>query len=314
MSNDIVIETGSPIASGALGMTMDERDERIAQTGRSANQRLKDLWETQVAWATVGAVAFHAALLGWAGFQFLAVPILDSAPSQGQLVLLPPSFAEGSGLEGMSAPVALPEDEAPEAEPAENGGLDGSEVGGTGDGDEAMDLWSAAAERLGYRGLFRPDVVELEPERPAETEGDAPSDSLSIAALDSLDLLADLAHSDSLDVELSFDRLSELRPELSVMIPSLWILLRNPTQVENFLRQSYGRWALDQSEEGSVTVTVWIDSRGSVEWAEVSESSGRNDLDEAALALFNEVVAFRPARHEGVSVSGSATFALLFPW
>jgi TonB family protein len=98
------------------------------------------------------------------------------------------------------------------------------------------------------------------------------------------------------------------------MIPSMWILLRNPTQVENFLRRSYGRWTLDPDEPGSVTVTVWIDTRGSVEWAEVSRSSGRPNLDEAALALFNEVAAFRPARHEGVSISGSATFALLFPW
>lgn len=98
------------------------------------------------------------------------------------------------------------------------------------------------------------------------------------------------------------------------MIPSMWILLRNPSDVESFLRRSYGRWSLDPDEPGSVTVTVWIDDKGSVEWAEVSRSSGRRNLDEAALELFNEVVAFRPARHEGVPVSGSATFALLFPW
>ena len=291
---------------------MDERDERAAETGRSANERFKDLWQTLVAWSTVGAVAFHAALLGWAGFHF-ALPTLDSTPSQGQLMLLPPSFAQGSGIEGMSAPIALPEDEAPEADPAVNGGLDGVEVGGTGDGDETMDLWSAAAERLGYRGLFRPEVVELEPEQPAETV-EARSDSLSVAGLDSLDVLAELAHSDSLDLALDLDRLTALRPELAVMIPSLWILLRNPFAVENFLQRSYLRWPLDRNEPASVAVSVWIDTRGSVEWAEITTSSGQSALDEAALALFNEVVVFRPARHEGVSVSGSATFALLFPW
>jgi TonB family protein len=292
---------------------MDERDTVKAVAGRSANERFKDLWETRVAWSTVGAVMFHVALFTWAGFQ-VVLPMFESAPSQGQLTLLPPSFAQGSGLEGMSTPLALPDDEALEAEPVVTGGLDGSEVGGAGDGDETLDLWSAAADRLGYRGLFRPEVVELEPDQPAEQEGEAEPDSLGIRGLSTADALAELAHGDSVDLELDLDRLTELRPELSVMIPSLWILLRNPTAVETFLRRSYSRFTLDRDLPASVTVTVWIDTKGSVEWAEVSRSSGRSDLDEAALALFNEVVAFRPARFEGVSVSGSATFALLFPW
>jgi len=291
---------------------MEEPRKRATPSGRSANERFKDLWDAHVAWSTVAAVAFHAVLLGWAGFS-VVLPILERAPSQGQMTLLPPSLSQGAGLEGRSTPLAISEEEAPDAEPAD-GGLDGSEVGGSGDGDEAMDLWSAAADRLGYRGLFRPEVIEQEPERPAETEGDAESDSLDVGALATADALAELAHADSLDLQLGLDRLTELRPELAVMIPSLWILLRNPTAVETFLRRSYGRWTLDPDEPGSVTVTVWIDTKGSVEWAEISGSSGRRELDEAALALFNEVVVFRPARHEGVSISGSATFALLFPW
>jgi TonB family protein len=214
----------------------------------------------------------------------------------------------------MATPRALPEEEAPETEPPSNAGLDGDEVGGSGDGD-AMDLWSATAARLGYSGLFRAEVVEAEPDQTIEDEQEGGvSDSLSIGAFDSDQLLAELAHSDSLDLQLDLGRLTEIRPELAVMIPSLWILLRNPTEVENFLRRSYGRWTLDRTQPGSVTVTVWIDTRGSVEWAEVSRSSGRSDVDEAALALFTDVVVFRPARHEGISISGSATFALLFPW
>jgi TonB family protein len=292
---------------------MDARSKGQPPLGRSANQRFKDRWENRVAWSTAGAVMFHAVLFAWAGFK-VVLPILDRAPSQGMLTLLPPSFADGSGLDGMSTPLALPEDQAAEVDPTMTGGLDGSEVGGAGDGDELMDLWSAAADRLGYRGLFRPEVVELDPERAAEREGDATLDSLAIAGLDASEALAELTHADSVDLALDLDRLTELRPELAVMIPSMWILLRNPTEVENFLRRSYSRFTLDRDQPASVTVTVWIDTRGSVEWAEVSRSSGRNDLDEAALALFNEVVAFRPARFEGVSVSGSATFALLFPW
>jgi len=227
------------------------------------------------------------------------------------MILLPPSFGEGAGLDGAAVPVALPEDESPEVEAAD-GGIDGSEQGGSGDGDELLDMWTAAAERLGRTGYLRAEVVDVDD--PGEEEGEPEGDSISIQELDSADVLADLAHGDSLDLELDLDRLTEIRPELAVLIPSMWILLRNPTAVENFLRRSYGRWTLDRDTPGSVTVTVWIDTRGSVEWAEVSRSSGRQNLDEAALALFNEVVAFRPARHEGVSISGSATFALLFPW
>jgi TonB family protein len=225
--------------------------------------------------------------------------------------MLSPSFAVGAGLEGMATPIARPEEESAEVE-ASDGGLSGTEEGGAGDGDETMDLWAATAERLGYGGFFRAEVVDMDD--PGEDEGEPEGDSIDIQALDSADLLADLSYADSLDVELDLERLTEIRPELAVMIPSMWILLRNPTEVENYLRRSYGRWSLDRDEPASVTVTVWIDTRGSVEWAEVSRSSGRTNLDEAALELFNDVVTFRPARHEGVSISGSATFALLFPW
>lgn len=289
---------------------MNEPGKRSVILGKSANERLKDLWENRMAWSTVAAVAFHAMLFGWAGFQIVRPPIIEPAPSSGQLVILPASFAQGTGLEGMATPLALPVEAAAESDPPTNGGFEGTEVGGSGDG-EVMDLWAAAAERLGYSGLYRAEVVEAD-EEPAP-EG-SEQDSLSVGGIDSQDLLAELAYGDSLDLALDLDRLTEIRPELAVLIPSMWILLRNPTEVEMFLRRSYGRWALDRSQPGSVTVTVWIDTRGSVEWAEVSRSSGRNELDEAALALFNEVVTFRPARHEGVSVSGSATFALLFPW
>jgi len=59
---------------------------------------------------------------------------------------------------------------------------------------------------------------------------------------------------------------------------------------------------------------VWIDDRGSVEWSEVSKSSGRVDMDEAALALFSDIASFRPARDQGVRVSMSVIFSVEFPW
>ena len=291
---------------------MDETGKRSVVDGPSANERLKDRYERLLAWSTAAAVTFHAALFGWAGFHFVRPLLVEPTPTGGQLLVLPASFAQGTGLEGMATPVTVPEEAATEVDPLDSGGLDGSEQGGSGD-SEVMDLWAAATERLTDSRLLRAEVVDLD-RTPSSEEGEGEPDSLSIAQLDSAQLLADLAHGDSLDLELDLERLTEIRPELAVMIPSMWILLRNPTEVESFLRRSYGRWALDRSQPGSVTVTVWIDTKGSVEWAEVSRSSGRNNLDEAALALFNEVVAFRPARQEGVPISGSATFALLFPW
>ena len=212
---------------------MHGRDTEKVGSGRSANDRFKDLWESRVAWSTMGAVALHAALFAWAGFQ-IVVPLVERAPSEGHLVVLPPSLSEGVGLEGMSTPVALPEEAAPESEPSVDRGLDGTEKGGAGEADETMDLWAAAAERLGYGRLFRAEVVEFDP---GEAEGTQEGDSLTIQELDSEELLAELSHSDSLDVVLDLDRLTEVRPELAVMIPSMWILLRNPTEVlENLQR------------------------------------------------------------------------------
>jgi TonB family protein len=289
---------------------MDEPGKRSVILGKSANERLKDLWESRVGWSTVAAVALHGLVFGWAGFQIVQPLIVEPQPSSGQLIIVPTSLAQGAGLEGMATPLARPVETLTEADPPASAGLEGPEVGGSGD-DEVMDLWAAAAARLGYSGLYRAEVVETEE---ASEHEEAGQDSLSVDGVDSEDLLAELAYGDSLDLQLDLDRLTEIRPELAVLIPSMWILLRNPTEVESFLRRSYGRWSLDRTQPGSVTVTVWIDTRGSVEWAEVSRSSGQNNLDEAALALFNEVVAFRPARQDGVSVSGSATFALLFPW
>ena len=70
----------------------------------------------------------------------------------------------------------------------------------------------------------------------------------------------------------------------------------------------------DPEASGLVDVAVWIDEWGSVEWAEISRSSGLQELDEIALALFNEVASFRPARDQGVRVSMSVIFSVPFPW
>ena len=92
----------------------------------------------------------------------------------------------------------------------------------------------------------------------------------------------------------------------------MWLLIRNPTEVEDFMRLKVYRE--EATAQGEVGVTVWIDERGSVEWSEITRSSGHQELDETALALFNEVVSFRPARDQGVRVSMSVIFSVAFPW
>jgi TonB family protein len=59
---------------------------------------------------------------------------------------------------------------------------------------------------------------------------------------------------------------------------------------------------------------MWIDDRGSVEWAEVHESSGNLDLDDIALTVFNEVVEFRPPRGPGGAQPMAVLISIGFPF
>ena len=111
---------------------------------------------------------------------------------------------------------------------------------------------------------------------------------------------------------LDLDRLTGVRPELALPGTTMWLLIRNPVEVQEFMRVSALRGAAEA--EGEVGVTVWIDERGSVEWSEITRSSGRQEMDEIALALFDEVVSFRPAQDRGVRVSMSVIFSVAFPW
>jgi TonB family protein len=151
----------------------------------------------------------------------------------------------------------------------------------------------------------RPSPGTIQEPEPVEAD-DEPQIDTDVTTVE----LADLPASDSLDL----GRLTGLRPELAFMTASAWVLIRNQEEVEAYLRRTYREGRLDPSVRGTVSVTLWIDQQGTVEWAEVSQSSGRTDLDEVALALFNEVADFRAARDRGQTVSRSVTFSLNFPW
>ena len=277
----------------------------------SANERWKAQWSVRLALSTLMAVAAHAVLfvLGptWR-VSFIAPDLLPSQPVR--LVWVP----EGGALPSLGAetPLAAPvKDEAGET-PVQPGIEDGTaDVGG-----DRAEGFAALRSRLGSSRLPAPTISESEPEPEFEPEdsSDDPSgvadESILIGGRPSIADLTASTDPSSLDL----DRLSALRPELALSFLSAWVMLKNPTEVTDFMARTYRLRRLDPEVAGRVSVTLWIDRKGSVEWAEIAESSGRPDLDEAALALFNEVVAFRPARDNGVAVSRSVVFAVNFPW
>ncbi len=114
---------------------------------------------------------------------------------------------------------------------------------------------------------------------------------------------------------LNLSRMAGITPELFMPGTSAWLLIRNPADVEEYMKiVGYEQAMQGTAAQGLVNVAVWIDDRGSVEWSEVTKSSERLDMDEAALALFSDIASFRPARDQGVRVSMSVIFSVEFPW
>lgn len=296
---------------------MSVKGEERAPAGileRTANERFRDRWSAQLGWSAAMAVAAHAAVFAMAASLMLSYPDIQPKPTleADRLLFLP--FGEGSGPGDDPEPPAALIGELDLTEPQ----LDASEGSGISDVD-ADELWEALGERLRRKGAtLLPKIAEpeAEPEPEAEValaDDTGTSDDEGDPEIGGTALTADLAELPEPD-SLELDRLSALRPELAFMSASAWVLIRNQPEVEEFLRRGYRRGALDPESAGSVSVTLWIDRRGSVEWAEISKSSGHRDLDEFALALFNEVADFRAAREQGVYVSRSVTFSVNFPW
>lgn len=138
------------------------------------------------------------------------------------------------------------------------------------------------------------------------TEGDARDRRLRAELADRLE--DRLTRDEILDLE----RLSALRPELALTSPSSWILVRNPGEVGEFLERRFGRPGGSERPRGTMSVAIWIDERGSVEWAEINRSSGDPELDGSALELFERVVSFSPAREDGFRVPTAVIFWLSF--
>lgn len=273
---------------------------------KSANQRLKENWDARVSWATVLAVVVHVAL--FVSWPDQARQGMESEPQSEPLQLEWITIRQSSPAQQAQAPLGLPVlDELDSLQ------VDDHRIGAPeGEGERYASLDEVFENRLLSSSAPRPTLAEPE-EQSEASDGSAngPSDEADRFAGDAATAeLPDWLGATPMDL----DRLSEVRPEMAVVAPSSWVLIRNPQEVEAFIAGSYRRGELDRSWNGSVSVALWIDGRGRVEWAEISQSSGRDDMDEVALTLFSEVALFRPARNDGAPAPRSVVFSLQFPW
>jgi TonB family protein len=270
-----------------------------------AEERFKADGRSRLVWSTLAAAAVHAVVFfgtpSWISPVRSFQPQPRQTPIEWIVVTLPPA-----GLAEVIGPQWEGDGSSGEIEAAAE--LEGS-VGSQSEAGEMAGASDALREVLLGRELI-PSLAEPEPgQSTLEQASGSGSMNLEGGGATTVDLEG-LAAADSLALEL----LTALRPELVVLNPSTWILIRNPTVVENFMRQRASNLPDLDGGRRSTSVALWIDESGSVEWAEISESSGRTDLDELALQLFSEVASFRPARDHGVRVPTTAIFTVHFPW
>lgn len=304
-----------------------------ARPAASANDRMKERWNRRLAWSLAWAVVLHAAVFLLApAWSLLDRPELDppGEPTPGAIAvtrLLPSGGVPGRIARG--TPVAEPSDTAAEEAGSESPSAAGDGAGSAGAG-RGSDVTRLTQEELWDRldGADGPALALTEsPGEPAEPPEPTPDpepgegesvgprgrgtgEGLSIGGRAATVEVGAEGEGDS----LGLGRLRSLEPEVVAGLGSAEVLLRNPSAVTRFTRRAARRRPAVASTEAFVGVAIWVDRNGSVEWAEVSESTGHEVLDEVALTLFRDVVAFQPALEDGERVPKSMLFYILFPW
>ena len=268
----------------------------------TANEAFRAQWGNTMAWSAMLAVAIHAAAFAfwptWDLSDSLVDPNLQLEGTAWMVLYAPPS--SGGGVAAASLAFAVESDSLPIENVAARGIIGGSELAQAGGS-------AGLRERLaGGKGPV-PTLVQFSPASGPPGVGDDRGDTREEMPTVEEDLALILEAK-----PLDLSRLAGVRPQITLPGTSAWLLIRNPSEVVRFM--SGMAYSGDSEAEGLVDVAVWIDEWGSVEWAEISRSSGHQEMDEIALALFNEVAAFRPARDQGVSVSMSVIFSVPFPW
>ena len=277
----------------------------------NANVAWKAQWGNTLAWSTILAVVAHAGAFAfwpaWENSDSLFDPDLELMGTAWMALYAPPS--NGGGTMAALALIVEP-DSLPIEEVDARGTIGGSELAEAG-------LSARLRERLAGAGSPAPTLVQFSPATgPATGPPGVSDDRGDTREREDVPTVEESAPADlALLLETSsmdLSRLSGVRPQIVLPGTSAWILIRNPVEVDRFMSGTMLRRAF--ASEGLVDVAVWIDEWGSVEWAEISRSSGLQEMDEIALALFNEVASFRPARDRGVRVSQSVIFSVPFPW
>ncbi|MEX2570760.1 MAG: TonB family protein [Gemmatimonadota bacterium] len=243
---------------------------------QSANHRWKKGWSAAVLRSTIIAAIAHAVL-------FAAWPVwnivYNSPPEPTELVQLTPVLSYGSVEAPGTSPLASQTSlEVPDV---------GADEGGVGLEEEVAALTEIFGDPT-------PRMASLPIESSVTGRPDSPLES-----------------------ELILDELSAITPRVTRMTANVaWPQIRNPTRILRFLRMRYNPVRMDPGANGHVSVSMWIDERGLVEWAEVRESSGHAVLDEIALSMFSDVVIFAPARSGGAPVPVGVTISVPFtlPW
>jgi TonB family protein len=305
--------------------------ERIASS--HFDDPLTDRWRTRMSWSLLVAGVAHGALFGlWPLSQATEIVVEPPLALEDPVWITPyeaggdaglgddaitiagpvlPPAAEGEGMttaDGAAEPIVVAGPGA--ANEGEGGGADESirellaRTGGApemalGSGLTGLEFQSFTAEGQDSDRPAELAGARTNPRRPGDRDPSA-ADRLTADEQSALDM--------------ALERLAGFSPELQLESTSSFVLIRNPRDVERFMGQHSIRRieAEPNSTEGNVAVALWIDARGLVQWAEVIQSSGREDLDQLALQLFNDIVRFRPARLAGVLAPMSAIFSVNF--
>ncbi len=285
----------------------------------TANDAFKAEWRGRLHRCVGVAVLLHALLfLGSPTWDRSEIDLERSGDGAQIEVLALASLPAGGG----GPPPIVGSIPDPEPEPQEE--ADGEDTEGSDSGDEGLGevegdfptLEEALREGFGDRPAPTPEIVEPEPVTEREDASVLDESSGSEAGESRAGRDATLPDLEALTDEEAMDlsRLSALRPELAFHSPSSWILVRNPAEVGAFLQRNFRGGELDEGPGGTVSISVWIDERGSVEWAEINRSSGVPQVDDAALRLFTDIATFRPAREQGIRVPMAVIFWLSYPW
>jgi TonB family protein len=238
-----------------------------------ANDRWKNRWTTWVLLSTIAGAAVHLTV-------FILLPaweiVARSTPSQFEFVQIDPLMSVGAEVAtGDEAVAATPQVDNLEIEVRQGG--------------EGGDVEEMLTNLLEIFGMPQPSVVY--PIMPRAAFGDAPPPA----------------------PPLSLDEVEPLSPDLALIGPSIQLpVIRNPTVLQRYLRTHYNPVFQSPDGNGYVSVAMWINERGAVEWTAISESSGWDRVDEIALGAFTEVALFTPARSQGMRVPVSVVISVPF--